>query len=519
MLLIHGVFIIDFIELHNLFRLKKNLELVQFTSFGCGIDAITSDQSEEILRSKGRIHTLLKVDEGANLGAARIRLRSLLAAMKQRLKSNVPVQVKSSANPYVPYDESMHLKGYTILCPQCSPIHFRFLEAAYQSMGNKFIVMPRVDANAIDQGLKYVNNDACFPSIITIGQMIAALKSGKYDINKTALIITQTCGACRMAEYIPLIRKAVHEMGWGHIPVIPYTTLNRESHPGFQGSFHGLHRALQGMVLGDTLMKCLYRTRPYEKVPGSADELYRHFDELGRKQCSTDSFITFNRLIKEVVREFDNLPLNPNIRKPRIGVLGEIFVKLHPYANNDIVKLIEKEGGEATVTDIYNTLVFCIDNDRTLYEDMAAPFSTYLKAHAGVFYAELYRKSMHSALTKSKRFLPTPSIYQLRKLLNGILQTGNTAGEGWLLPAEMVELIHSGINNIAIVQPFACMPNHVTGKGMIKELRKRNPGSNIIAIDYDSGASEVNQLNRLKLLMSNAEVGSHPDETKLRIKK
>jgi predicted CoA-substrate-specific enzyme activase len=491
---------------------NRDLELVQLTSFGCGLDAVTSDQVQEILEAKGRMYTLVKIDEGSNLGAVRIRMRSLIAAIRERERHETQSKVRSSSNKRVVFSKEMKA-DYTILAPQMSPIHFRILQPAFAYCGFNMEILPDVDTKAVDIGLQYVNNDACYPSIIVAGQMIAALKSGKYDLDKVALMITQTGGGCRATNYIGFIRRALSDIGWSHIPVISLSAQGLESNPGFNITLPLLHRAMMAVMIGDLLMRVLYRTRPYEAVPGSANELYEKFNARSVTQIKSLSIGGYHRLIRDIVREFDALPLR-DVKKPRVGVVGEILVKFHPTANNDIFGTIEKEGAECVVPDLADFLFYSFINGVYKHRKLAFPKSAERNAHIFVWFLELYRSEIKKSLRKSRRFTPPESIYNLQEGVDDIVQLGNMTGEGWFLTAEMVELIHEGVPSIACVQPFACLPNHVTGKGMIKELRRRFPQSNIAAIDYDPGASEVNQLNRLKLLISNAPLGTHPDETK-----
>ena len=488
-----------------------DLELVQLTSFGCGLDAVTADQVDEIMRAKNRMYTLIKIDEGSNLGAVRIRIRSLIAAVKERQRHHRKMPPKRSAA----YQRQVFTKEmkytHTIIGPQMSPIHFRILQKAFQAEGYNFVVLDAVDPKAVEAGLKYVNNDACYPSILVAGQMISALESGKYDLNHVSLIITQTGGGCRATNYIGFIRRALNDAGWGHIPVISLSAQAFESNPGFKVTPTLLHRLLISIITGDLLMRVLYRTRPYEAVPGSANALYEKWSAYAEKQVKSLSIHGYHKMLKNIVKEFDNLPLKP-IKKPRVGVVGEILVKFHPTANNNIVDTIEREGAECVMPDLTDFFFYTFSTGIFRHEQLAFPKKTERNAKLLVWFLELYRSKMKKYLRQSRRFDPPSSIYDLMKGVDDIVQLGNITGEGWFLTAEMVELIHSGAPSIACVQPFACLPNHVTGKGMIKELRRRFPGANISAIDYDPGSSEVNQLNRLKLLLSNAPAGRHPDE-------
>ncbi len=487
-----------------------NLELVQLTSFGCGLDAVTADQVDEIMKAKGRMYTLIKIDEGSNLGAVRIRIRSLIAAVRARERNRTKVEVKPAAYQRQVFTKEMKF-SHTIIGPQMSPIHFKILQKAFEYSGYKFVILDAVDPKAVETGLKYVNNDACYPSILVAGQMIAALESGKYDLNNTSLIISQTGGGCRATNYIGFIRRALNDAGWSQIPVLSLSAQGFEKNPGFKITLPLLHRALMSIMIGDVLMRVLYRTRPYEKVPGSADALYEKWNNRAQITIQSLSLHKYHKLLKDIIRDFDNLPLLP-VKKPRVGVVGEILVKFHPTANNKIVETIEKEGAECVMPDLADFFFYSFSTGIFRHEELAFPKKTERNARLFVWFMELYRKDMKRYLAKSRRFDAPASIYSLMKGVDDIVQLGNITGEGWFLTAEMVELIHSGVPSIACVQPFACLPNHVTGKGMIKELRRRYPGTNISAIDYDPGSSEVNQLNRLKLLLSNAPAGKHPDE-------
>lgn len=487
-----------------------NLELVQLTSFGCGLDAVTSDQVDEIMKSKSRMYTLIKIDEGSNLGAVRIRIRSLIAAVKARERNRTKLSIRPASYKRQVFTKEMK-KKHTIIGPQMSPIHFKLLQKAMEYSGYNFVVLDAVDPMAVETGLKYVNNDACYPSILVAGQMIAALQSGKFDLNNTSLIITQTGGGCRATNYIGFIRRALNDAGFSKIPVISMSTQGFEKNPGWTYTPGMLIRLVRSIMLGDLLMRVLYRTRPYEAVSGSANALYEKWNARCEIALKSLSVFKYRKLIRGIIKDFDNLPLLP-VKKPRVGVVGEILVKFHPTANNDIVNVIESEGAECVMPDLADFLFYTFSTGIFRHRQLAFDKKTEKNARLMVWAVELFRGYIKKQLKKSHRFDPPNLIYDMMKGVDDIVQLGNITGEGWFLTAEMVELIHSGCPSIACVQPFACLPNHVTGKGMIKELRRRYPESNVSAIDYDPGSSEVNQLNRLKLLLSNAPVGKHPDE-------
>ena len=480
----------------------EGLELIQLNSFGCGLDAVTTDQVAEIVKSKGKIYTALKIDEGNNLGAARIRIRSLKAAMEERDKDGYVAHKTSYAQKKVMFTAEMRNR-HTILAPQMSPIHFEMIEEAFRDAGYNVVVLPSVDRSAVEEGLKYVNNDACYPSIIVVGQIIEALKSGKYDLNNTSVIITQTGGGCRATNYIGFLRKALKEADLGNIPVISLNAVGMEKNPGFKVSGKLLNKAAMALVYGDLLMRVLYRVRPYEKIKGSANLLYEKWMEECKRSLKAGKLSTFKKNIYNIVDEFDNLELL-DVKKPRVGVVGEILVKFHPTANNDIVKVIENEGAEAVVPDLTDFFLYSAYDSNYKYKNLSGKYSSKIIGNATIAAIEFYRKDLKKALRKSKRFEAPSSIYEMAESASKVLSLGHQTGEGWFLTAEMIELINMGAQNIVCMQPFACLPNHVTGKGMIKALKQKYPNSNIVAVDYDPGASEVNQLNRIKLMMATA---------------
>ena len=481
---------------------RENVELVQLNSFGCGLDAVTTDQVQEILEAQGRIFTVIKIDEQSNLGAVRIRLRSLKAAVSARTRSGAR-RTPPAPTPARPvFTEDMR-REYTILAPQMSPIHFRIIEHAFRLSGYRLEILPEVDRRAVNEGLTFVNNDACFPSVLVVGQMMAALRSGRYDLQRTALLISQTGGGCRATNYIAFIRKALGDAGMAHVPVISVNALGLEKNPGFRLTWKLIARGLMSVVYGDLLMRMLNRVRPYETVPGSAQRLCDKWTARCRDSLARLGAFRHGNTIRAMVRDFDALPTAGN-RKPRVGVVGEILVKFHPTANNGIVDLIESEGAEAVVPDLMDFLLYATSGGQFRRRSLAGSLGGALISRAAIALMEMFRWPQKRALARSSRFHAPSTIYALAEGVDGIVQLGNVTGEGWFLTAEMVELIREGVDAIACIQPFACLPNHVTGKGMIRELRRRHPGVSVAAIDYDPGASEVNQLNRLKLLLASA---------------
>ena len=556
------------------------LELVQLNSFGCGLDAITTDQVSEILADKADVYTMLKIDEVSNLGAAKIRLRSLKAAVEERERNKkndgfrktgteaptpgrqVMLDTVMKANPKlteavtaaskraaengkgesqetaktqtngkgasahnsatlskyanrIPFGKNM--KDYTIVAPQMSPIHFSLVESVIRSGGYKFDILKHASREDVETGLKYVNNDACYPAIMVIGQLVDAILEGKYDPDHTALAITQTGGMCRATNYFGLIRKALVDAGYPQIPVIAISTQGIEDNPGFTATPALLHRAIKALIIGDLLMKCLYRVRPYEVTPGSANQLYKTWDTIvrealehhGRSKTArkfiSKGYLPYPTLVKEIVKSFDALPLKDEPRKVRVGVVGEILVKYQPDANNHVVDVIESQDCEAVVPGIMEfmtTRPYITDwNEKNL--GMGGNKTLYALMRKSL---DLYNAPIKAALaTSNGKFKQDESMPELVKKAAEVTSIGVQAGEGWLLTAEILELIEQGCPNVICAQPFACLPNHVTGRGMFGKIRRLHPEANIVSIDYDPGASEANQLNRIKLMIAAAK--------------
>ena len=490
----------DFVGRHD------NLELVQINSFGCGVDAVTTDQVEEILTSFGKMYTLIKIDEVNNLGAVRIRLRSLLASINKRL--NAKITEKPSGDYHlnrIAFTEEMK-KDYTILIPQMAPIHFEFIEPILQSEGYKAKLLRECTQHTIETGLKYVNNDACYPSIITTGQMLEALESGEYDVNKTALIMSQTGGGCRATNYIGFIRKALKDAGFEQVPVISFNVVGMEKNPGFKLTLSLVEKLLKGIIYADLLQKMLYKNRPYEVNKGETQKLFDEWMEKAKKLAVKSKSKEFSQSIYQIVKDFEKIKLDTSKEKPKVGIVGEILIKYHPFGNNFVANLLEKEGAEVILPDFMGFIKFIASNkvisNQMLKNDNKKAFIFDM----AIKLIESFEKDSRKALAKSKKgYLPPSDIWHLADNVKSVLSTGNQTGEGWFLTAEMLEYMEHGIPNIVCVQPFACLPNHVVGKGVIKTIRDKFPEANIVPVDYDPGASESNQTNRIKLLMTVAK--------------
>ena len=482
------------------------LELVQLNSFGCGVDAVTTDQVEEILSSYNKMYTLIKIDEVNNLGAVRIRIRSLLASMKKREKEQNEEKASGDYGIKKKIFTKEMKKDYTILMPQMAPIHFELLEAAVQQSGYKVKLLKECTPHTVETGLKYVNNDACYPSILVTGQMIEALQSGEYDLNKTALIMSQTGGGCRATNYIGFIRKALKDAGFANVPVISFNIVGMEKMPGFKITIPLMERLLKTVVYGDLLQKMLTKNRAYEKNKGETEKLYNEWMEKCKKLLQKSSNKEFKQSIYDILNDFEKIELDTSVEKPKVGIVGEVLIKYHPFGNNFAANLLEQEGAEVILPDFMGFVKFMATHKITFNNLLNTNKTSSKIMKAAIKLIDILEKDVRIALANSKKnYLPPCDIWHLEQKVKDVLSIGNQTGEGWFLTAEMIEYIENDIPNILCVQPFACLPNHVVGKGVIKTIRNMYPEANISPVDYDPGASEANQANRIKLLMTVAK--------------
>ena len=488
----------------NYVKTRDDLDLIQLNSFGCGLDAVTTDQVYEILTRSGKIYTCLKIDEVNNLGAARIRVRSLLAALRAHDRKQAVREIVPSSIQKPVFTKEMR-KDYTILCPQMSPIHFSILQPAFNAAGYHLEVLPNDNKEAVDVGLKYVNNDACYPSLMVVGQIMQALLSGKYDLNKVAVIMSQTGGGCRASNYIGFIRRALEKADMTQIPVISINLSGLEENPGFKITPDLAIRLCYAAEFGDIMMKCIYRMRPYEQKKGTTDRIHKKWEKICIDFISSKhlSHTRFKQICRTMIRDFDHIPIT-NEKKPRVGIVGEILVKFLPAANNHLAELLESEGAEPVVPDLIDFFCYCFYNTNFKVEHLGFKKSSSMLGNTGIKLINWLRSAAVAEFKKSEHFDPPADVRDLAKYASPIVSCGNQTGEGWFLTGEMMELIHSDVYNIVCIQPFACLPNHIVGKGVIKAIRKEYPKANIVAVDYDPGASEVNQLNRIKLMLSTA---------------
>ncbi|QGH22591.1 acyl-CoA dehydratase activase-related protein [Clostridium butyricum] len=476
-----------------------DINLVQLTSFGCGLDSITTDAVAEILECGSKIYTNVKIDEGSNLGAARIRLRSLKAAIEERRNKNIETSItkkdtKKFINPG---------KNKTIIVPQFSPIHFNILESAFRACGYDLVVLNNGD-NAIDEGLKYVNNDICYPAIVVIGQVIEALKSGRYDLENTSILLAQSEGQCRFTNYTSVLEKALKEAGYEDLPVLSLSLAGVDKTNSLEGmNLDLVKKSIVGVIYGDLLSRVLHRVRPYEKIKGSADELYKKWTRICRESFEEPLKKNFKSIISSIIKEFEELP-RIDVYKPKVGLVGELLVKFNPIANNSIVNMLEKEGVEVVHNDLLSLFLSSAKNQIFNYKHLDGKYISKLKGEITIKLIEKYQKVYIDALKKSRIFYVTEKIDEMAHNASKIISLGNQSGEGWKLPGEIMELENWGVNNVVCMQPFGCLPSHAVARGTIKALKKLNNKLNIVTIEYDPGSSEVNQNNRIKLMLASA---------------
>ena len=479
---------------------NPNVTLIQLSSFGCGLDALTTEQVKEILESHGKIYTMIKLDEVSNLGAARIRLRSLLAALKRKIPvPYTPIEIKPR-----PRFTADCKTTHTILAPQMAPIHFELIQAVLKKYGYRIQIPDLPDKAAIDLGLRYVNNDMCYPAIVVIGQLISALKSGECDPDHTSIVLFQTCGACRATNYISVLRRALKFAGFPQVPVFACYGLPDET-DAFELSRDCLMDTIKASIYGDLLMNVSNRMRPYEIRLGETDKLFAECMTLAKADLVNGNYLTFRRNVKNFVAQFDEIPIDEHLELPKVGIVGEILVKYHPVANNQLEKILAAEGAEVVMPDFTDFFLYTAYDAVAKQKLLGGSHKDKLFSEIFIQLIEFFRRPMKNALKDSNHFRAPHSIKELAKLASRHVSVGNMAGEGWFLTGEMVKLIEEGVENIVCLQPFGCLPNHITGKGVMHNLRESYERANIVAIDCDAGSSEVNQLNRIKLMLAVAK--------------
>jgi predicted nucleotide-binding protein (sugar kinase/HSP70/actin superfamily) len=393
---------------------------------------------------------------------------------------------------------------HDLLIPQMAPLHFPLLAEVFRRRDYRARLLEKVSPEAVESGLAHVHNDACYPALVTIGQLMHALQSGECDPERSALLFSQTGGSCRATNYIPLLRKALHERGLHHIPVLSFNVADMDPHPGFRVDGAMLRQGMRAIIYGDMLQRLSLRTRPYEKRGGDSARLVETWT---RALC--DGLICspreseHNAAMLHMAEDFAGIPVNDE-RRPRVGIVGEILLKFHPDANNHAANIIEAEGGEAVLPDLIDFILYNLYDNVYRAQHLGGSLRAALGDYVRIRIVEGMRGGARKALKSFPRFGHMPTLKELMRMTSPVVSMGNQAGEGWLLTADMIHFITDGVPNILCLQPFGCLPNHITGKGVVKELTRRWPQANIGLIDYDPGASESNQINRIKLIMAAA---------------
>ncbi len=481
---------------------NENVHLVQLVSFGCGIDAITSEQVKKILERHDKIYTMLKIDEGDTLGAAKIRIKSLLCAIDENAKTLHQAEIKmhKKTRSRTRHPDSLR----TLYVPQMAPIHFPILTKALESIGFRIELLEHVNDEGIELGLKYVNNDACYPAIVVIGQLLEGLKSGKIDRNKAALLLAQTCGPCRATNYPALLKWALHDLNYDDVPVVTLSSYDLNTDAlRLKLGYKGLYTMTKGILLGDLIQKLYFHCRTYEVKPGQSDLVLKICTNLASNYMMTGKSRQFRVVVTEVIHAFSQVKLEVTNR-PKVGIVGEILLKYHPKANLDLMNKIISEGAEPILGDISSFVLYCLND--SIYQAKYLQGSWVRAGGSWLISARFnrMRQTIISAL-KNTHFGNLTPFSDYKKAIEGLVSAGQQAGEGWLLTAEMIDFIEHGVNNVLCVQPFACLPNHVTGKGVMRAIRMMYKDANLCAIDFEAGTAKSNVANRIKLFITQAK--------------
>lgn len=398
-------------------------------------------------------------------------------------------------------------KTHTILVPQMLPIHFQFLQNILRKDGYHIEVLKTRGQKIIDEGLQNVHNDTCYPALLVIGQMIDALKSGHYDVDHVALAITQTGGGCRASNYIHLLRKALVQAGYPQVPVISVNFSKLEKNSGFRLTPKLMIRLAAGFLYGDLLMWLSNQVKPYEVVPGSTDACSDRWIQTITRQFSSLKFLQLRKNAEKIVADYASIARKQE-SKIRVGIVGEIYMKYSPLGNNELEAFLLKENCEPVVSGALDFGLYCLENVKIDYAYYGRNKKAVKLATWGSHYIQKLQKTCADAIKAEGSFRAPAPFQDVIDGTKGFINRGAKMGEGWLLTGEMIELIHSGVNNIVCCQPFGCLPNHIVAKGMMRKIKNAYPMSNIVAVDYDPSATSVNQENRLKLMLANARLNA-----------
>jgi len=407
-------------------------------------------------------------------------------------------------NKTVEFTKEMR-ETHTILIPQMLEIHFELIEKIMRLSGLKAEVLKTNHKNITEEGLRSVHNDTCYPALLVIGQFIDALKSGKYDVNKTALLLMQTGGGCRASNYISLLRRALEENGFGHVPVISLNFSGLEKNEGFKLNLRLLTKLVFAIVYGDFLTWIYNQCLPYEVNPGESRAVVEKWQSELVSQMKGPGFVRLGKNYRAILEDFSKVKLDRSVQKVKVGIVGEIYLKFSPLGNNNLEQYLVEQGAEVVNSGLLDFCMYCVYNgifDKKIYGKGGL---RYLMCLIAARYMTRKQRQMIAEIKNHGQFTPPADFRQVVNMSEGFIDHGVKMGEGWLLTAEMLELIHSGVNNIVSAQPFGCLPNHIVAKGMIRRIKDKHPSANIVAIDYDPGASRINQENRLRLMLSTAK--------------
>jgi predicted nucleotide-binding protein (sugar kinase/HSP70/actin superfamily) len=485
---------------HYVANSPDNVHFMMITSFGCGPDAFIIDETHDILDRKGKSFTLLKVDDVNNIGSLHLRVRSMVESLKfsHLEKINKPY---ITTPPFVEAD-----RRRTILAPYFAGGYSEFIPTIFKMAGYDMINLPLGDKECVDLGLQYANNEVCYPATIVVGSLLKALRSGEYPLEDTAVIITQTGGQCRATNYIMLIKKALVAAGFENTPVLSLAlgnTLANEQ-PGFQFSAKELALpSICTLLYADCLSRIYYASRPREKQPGIAKSLHQKYIDLAHPIIEKRDYRGLKRLLGQAVTEFTN-NINVNKTLPRVGVVGEIYIKYNSFGHLNVLDWLADQGVEVVAPSIYNFFINSFVNRHINKENHIKPVDLPLWV-TDVVYKLLFRyaKSYDDVCKDFPFYRPFADMFHEAKLASRIINMAANFGEGWLIPAEMSSLAEEGVKNIISLQPFACISNHIISKGIEKKMRKLYPDVNLLFIDFDGGTSEANVFNRLHFLIEN----------------
>jgi predicted CoA-substrate-specific enzyme activase len=478
---------------------QKNMRMVQLVSFGCGLDALSSDESRRVLEKEGHPCTVIKIDEIANLGAARIRLRSLLEASIATGRVKTAPAIQRTVAP---------ISERTVLMPWVSPMYSPIFSPLAMAFGIKMDILPPQDRSSVELGLQYVNNDVCYPAIIIVGDVLRALRTGRYDPSKTSFFYAQTFGQCRATNYLPLARKALESAGFGDVVTLSISDLiGRKDSLIKMSAKEVMKKFVLGVIFADALARLYYGCAPREIVKGKAAAIQqKYLDMVGIEASRADKKALLS-ILRQAIAEFNAIPTTDE-PIPLVGMVGEIYVTYNGFSNNNIVDWFIDQGVEVLVPSLFTFFAQYFTNERYGYRTfLVRSRKSLLMTNLLDFYSGHFIRRVEEVMSSFRYYRKPHDLTVLAKETEAVASLANQAGEGWLLTAEMISMIHSGVQDIVCAQPFGCLANHITGKGISRRLKELYPQTNVLFLDMDAGHSEVNLLNRLHFINLKREAG------------